>query len=417
MESQDHPSSSPDLTTGCSESRLVEVEAASTPAADSGTALASGGGGAVRLADAGKRHRQSSSSDSCSVASACSGEGSFQQQQQPQHELQQVSPPPEAAIPAPPTPRGCCHRRSHAHQPHRRCGCVSHGSGCHRGKASASCSGSSSSNSGSVNLRRRCGCRLGGCIFLLIPRKALSPGAAFLFSLLQESSPRFRCAVDMGGTLAKLVFIEELEPQSAAATAVAAAAGAGGSAGFARPDPQLAARVYAGNCDAALDLASPLLTIRASPRRVLRFTYFRTKAFDSLIECLKSRDLLTGGVLRMTGGGAMKYAGLFKDQLGVSLQRTDEMDSIMAGLVLLASHTNSVFRFDLATRQRIPVDVSRDLYPFLVVNIGSGVSILKVNFAARLLNSGTDALDLRVADLCGDAAGSRCIAPEALASR
>ena len=61
----------------------------------------------------------------------------------------------------------------------------------------------------------------------------------------------------------------------------------------------------------------------------------------------------------MTGGGAMKYAELFKKQLGVSLQRTDEIDSIMAGLVLLASHTNSVFRFDLSSRQRVPVDVVR----------------------------------------------------------
>ena len=59
----------------------------------------------------------------------------------------------------------------------------------------------------------------------------------------------------------------------------------------------------------------------------------------------------------MTGGGAMKHAKLFKEQLGVSIQRTDEIDSIMAGLVLLASHTNSVFRFDLATKQRVPVDV------------------------------------------------------------
>lgn len=144
----------------------------------------------------------------------------------------------------------------------------------------------------------------------------------------------------------------------------------------------------------------------------------------------------------------MKYAKLFTQQLGVSLQRTDEIESIMAGLVLLASHTNSVFRFDLASRQRVPVDVSRDLYPFLVVNIGSGVSILKAKSASsfvrvtgtcigggtvlglarllfhaksfrqvvRLSERGTDALDLKVADLCGDAAGSRCIAPDALAS-
>ena len=96
---------------------------------------------------------------------------------------------------------------------------------------------------------------------MLIPRKPLSAGASFLFSLLQEASPTVRCAVDMGGTLAKVVFIEELGPQSAAAAAAAAAA-AGSSSSFSRRDPQLTARAYASNCDAALDLASPLLTIR-----------------------------------------------------------------------------------------------------------------------------------------------------------
>ncbi|CDJ57889.1 hypothetical protein EMWEY_00012160 [Eimeria maxima] len=331
-------------------------------------------------------------------------------------------------------PAGNCHgHRHHHHHHHHR----------HHG-------GSSSSNGSSCRRnRRRCGCHLGEYMFMLIPRKPLSAGASFLFSLLQEASPTVRCAVDMGGTLAKVVFIEELGPHSAAAAAAAAAAvAAGGSTGFSRRDPQLTARAYASNCDAALDLASPLLTIRASPRRVLRFTYFRTKAISSLLECLRTRNLVKGGVLRMTGGGAMKYAKLFTQQLGVSLQRTDEIESIMAGLVLLASHTNSVFRFDLASRQRVPVDVSRDLYPFLVVNIGSGVSILKAKSASsfvrvtgtcigggtvlglarllfhaksfrqvvRLSERGTDALDLKVADLCGDAAGSRCIAPDALAS-
>lgn len=38
-------------------------------------------------------------------------------------------------------------------------------------------------------------------------------------------------------------------------------------------------------------------------------------------------------------------------------------------------------------------------------------------FGVFFVSSGTDALDLKVADLCGDAAGSRCIAPDALASR
>ncbi|CDJ37547.1 pantothenate kinase, putative [Eimeria tenella] len=422
-----------------------------------------------------KRHRESSTEHCCHGSTLSGLQRQKQQQQQleqqpremdeqEQQQQHEKPSPPEAAPEASEPMRACCHLgRVH----HRRCCRGAHGgavqqareqSSSHQGHSDHSHSHSGSSSSSCHRSPwRRCGCRLGEYIFLLIPRKPLSPGAAFLFSLLQEASPSVRCAVDMGGTLAKLVFIEELGPQSAAAAAAAA-----GGPDFSRRDPQLAARAYASNCDAALDLASPLLTIRASPRRVLRFTYFRTKAISALLDCLRSRDLVKGGVLRMTGGGAMKYAKLFTEQLGVSLQRTDEIDSIMAGLVLLASHTNSVFRFDLNTRQRVPVDVSRDLYPFLVVNIGSGVSILKAKSAssfvrvtgtcigggtvlglARLLfhaksfrqvvrlsergsvvfvimlpgvSLGTDALDLKVADLCGDAAGSRCIAPDALAS-
>ena len=174
------------------------------------------------------------------------------QQQQQEH---RDSPCPAAPRLACGALRHCCHRVRHHH---RRCCCNSR-----RGAPQPRREVSSSSGS-SRSLRRRCGCGMGEYIFLLIPRTPLSPGAAFLFSLLEEASPSFRCAVDVGGTLAKLVFIEELGSQSAAAAAEAAAAEAAAAAasGFSRRDPQLAARAYASNCDAALDLASPLLTIR-----------------------------------------------------------------------------------------------------------------------------------------------------------
>ncbi|OEH76174.1 putative pantothenate kinase [Cyclospora cayetanensis] len=365
---------------------------------------------AASSAEGSKRHRQSSDEDKCCSETAT---------EIPRHlEDSHVS---DAAVRPPELLRRCCR-----HGCHQLVRCCRHA---HYGAAQDSHEDARGirNHVNCRSLRRRCGCRMGEYIFLLIPRKPLSPGAAFLFSLLEEDSPSFRCAVDMGGTLAKLVFIEELGHQSVDAASVDAT-GTVGATTLSRRDPQLAARAYSSTCDAALDLASPSLTIRASPRRVLRFTYFRTKAIASLVDCLRSRRLVSGGVLRMTGGGAMKYAKLFKEQLGVNIQRTDEIDSIMAGLVLLASHTNSVFRFDLSTKQRVPVDVAKSASSYVRVTgtcIGGGtvLGLARLLFHAksfrqvvRLSERGTDAMDLRVADLCGDAAGSRCIAPDALAS-
>ncbi|KYK62549.1 fumble protein [Toxoplasma gondii TgCatPRC2] len=191
------------------------------------------------------------------------------------------------------------------------------------------------------------------------------------------------------------------------------------------------------------------LTIRATPEHVIRFTYFHTKDVSSLLQFLKANGFAQPGVvLRATGGGAHKFSALFLERLGVQLKKLDEMESIMKGLVCLASSTDSVFRFDLQKKQRIHVHVTTPLYPFLVVNIGSGVSILKATSPssfvrvtgtcigggtvlglARLLfhaktfkqvvklsQRGTDLLDLKVGDLFGDAAGSRCLPADTLAS-
>ncbi|PHJ23665.1 fumble protein [Cystoisospora suis] len=191
------------------------------------------------------------------------------------------------------------------------------------------------------------------------------------------------------------------------------------------------------------------LDIRATPHHVIHFTYFRTKDVGSLIHFLKAYGFAQkGGVLRATGGGAHKFSHLLSERLGVRLKKLDEMESIMKGLVCLASSTDSVFRFDLESKKRMHVHVTNPLYPFLVVNIGSGVSILKASSPtsfvrvtgtcigggtvlglARLLfhaktfkevvklsQKGTDFLDLKVGDLFGDAAGSRCLPADTLAS-
>eukprot|EP00922_Rhytidocystis_sp_ex-Travisia-forbesii_P021698 GHVS01031767.1.p1 GENE.GHVS01031767.1~~GHVS01031767.1.p1 ORF type:complete len:879 (-),score=118.95 GHVS01031767.1:87-2723(-) len=153
-------------------------------------------------------------------------------------------------------------------------------------------------------------------------------------------------------------------------------------------------------------------------------------------------------VLGVTGGGAYKYAKELEEKLSVVVNRQDEMRSIMRGLCYLLEYTTSVFKFDLNLKQRIPVNTHEaPLFPFLVVNIGSGVSILKAegpeNFVrvtgtcigggtvlglanllfgahsfdevVKLADSGTGCLDLTVADLLGDTAGSISLPDDTLA--
>lgn len=46
--------------------------------------------------------------------------------------------------------------------------------------------------------------------------------------------------------------------------------------------------------------------------------------------------------VKATGGGAYKFADLFKERLGVSLDKEDEMDCLVAGANFLLKVENSI---------------------------------------------------------------------------
>lgn len=84
-----------------------------------------------------------------------------------------------------------------------------------------------------------------------------------------------------------------------------------------------------------------------------------------------------------TGGGAFKFEALFREELGIELQKEDELRALVKGIdFMIHSCPNecyylSSFRFrDKIQQSSYPS--SSISYPYLVVNIGSGVSILKV---------------------------------------
>ncbi|CAI5482744.1 unnamed protein product [Closterium sp. Yama58-4] len=129
----------------------------------------------------------------------------------------------------------------------------------------------------------------------------------------------------------------------------------------------------------------------------LHFVKFETSRIGECIEFIKSKRLHSFDILGMggdeeslwgygassprikaTGGGAFKYADLFKEKLGVVLDKEDEMRCLVLGLnFLLRSIRDEAFTHLEGEKQFVEMH-SENIFPYLLVNIGSGVSILKV---------------------------------------
>ncbi|KAL5553575.1 hypothetical protein UlMin_040976 [Ulmus minor] len=80
-----------------------------------------------------------------------------------------------------------------------------------------------------------------------------------------------------------------------------------------------------------------------------------------------------------TDGGAYKFADLIKEKLGISLCKEDEMDCLVAGAnFLLKTLHQEAYTYMNDTKEFVEIGHD-DLYLYLLVNIGSGVSIIKVD--------------------------------------
>jgi type II pantothenate kinase len=85
--------------------------------------------------------------------------------------------------------------------------------------------------------------------------------------------------------------------------------------------------------------------------------------------------------LPVTGGGALKFRtellSIFK---AVELIKVDEIDAIAKGFSFLVRRPNSAFLFDSVSMSRTPVPMAEVTAPFplLLVNIGSGVSMILI---------------------------------------
>ncbi|KAK9066476.1 hypothetical protein SSX86_013798 [Deinandra increscens subsp. villosa] len=114
----------------------------------------------------------------------------------------------------------------------------------------------------------------------------------------------------------------------------------------------------------------------------LHFVKFETAKINECLEFIHSKQLHRGendnAVIKATGGGAYKFADLFKEKLGVVIDKEDEMHCLVAGAnFLLKAIRHEAFTHKEGHKEFVQID-HNDLYPYLLVNIGSGVSLIKV---------------------------------------
>ncbi|XP_020539248.1 pantothenate kinase 1 isoform X2 [Jatropha curcas] len=123
----------------------------------------------------------------------------------------------------------------------------------------------------------------------------------------------------------------------------------------------------------------------------LHFAKFETSKINDCLEFISSKKHHLGGFqhhenpakdkkfIKATGGGAYKFAELFKEKLGIGLDKEDEMDCLVAGAnFLLKAVPREVYTYVDGHKEFLQID-HNDLYPYLLVNIGSGVSMIKVD--------------------------------------
>ncbi|KAL1920125.1 uncharacterized protein VTP21DRAFT_1271 [Calcarisporiella thermophila] len=116
----------------------------------------------------------------------------------------------------------------------------------------------------------------------------------------------------------------------------------------------------------------------------LNFVKFETEHIDRCIEFI--RKLLSERkdnekvVIKATGGGAYLFYDKFRNELGVEIEKEDEMECLIRGLNFFITEVP----YEVFTHNKNDPMIFEDspspneMFPFLLVNIGSGVSIIKV---------------------------------------
>ncbi|KAK9799347.1 hypothetical protein WJX73_008823 [Symbiochloris irregularis] len=122
----------------------------------------------------------------------------------------------------------------------------------------------------------------------------------------------------------------------------------------------------------------------------MHFVKFETSAIDQAIEFILAKGLHqlqarshSGRANRVrvkaTGGGAYKFAEALQERLEVLLEKEDEMQCLVIGCdFLLKAVRHEAFTYEKQQAHFSRWNADSELYPYLLVNVGSGVSMIKV---------------------------------------
>ncbi|ELT92065.1 hypothetical protein CAPTEDRAFT_164688 [Capitella teleta] len=185
------------------------------------------------------------------------------------------------------------------------------------------------------------------------------------------------CGMDIGGTLTKLIYFEptDVSPEEAQQE---------------KETLKTIRKYLTGNVaygktgirDKHLEMPGQWMEGR---RGTLHFIRFPTSDMNAFVEMAKAKNFpsLATSVCA-TGGGAFKFEEEFQRRLNLRLCKFDELDCLIRGIHYIDrnSMTSECYYYSEPTNPLLCKKLSfdfREPYPYLVVNIGSGVSILAVH--------------------------------------
>ncbi|CAR29060.1 ZYRO0F18194p [Zygosaccharomyces rouxii] len=156
----------------------------------------------------------------------------------------------------------------------------------------------------------------------------------------------------------------------------------------------------------AIDIGGTLAKVVFSPidSHDLKFYTVETERIQKFVKLLHSIvDEYNGGQydnvrIIATGGGAYKFYDLLTKEFPKvrGIKRLDEMQCLIKGLdAFIHEIPDEVFTYsdqDGAKDVRLPPEDSTQTYPYILVNIGSGVSILKVDAPSTFTRVGGSSL-------------------------
>ncbi|XP_076656688.1 4'-phosphopantetheine phosphatase [Halictus rubicundus] len=116
----------------------------------------------------------------------------------------------------------------------------------------------------------------------------------------------------------------------------------------------------------------------------LHFVKFETQYIENCLDFVKENlvnvERFHGKSIKVTGGGAYKYTPLLQEKLGLIVDKEDEIACLIKGSnFLLKNIPCEAFEFERHGSPEYKFQkADPNIFPYMLVNIGSGVSIMKV---------------------------------------